>query len=95
MRSPHHARRAVLESLALDEGHCVTPDTFDDGHALYQAACEQGLDVRTGNRTRIACCADSLDLAPNGRTIAFSKDGITYRMNIDGTARKRRRGLRP
>jgi ATP-dependent DNA ligase len=33
-RTPHHARRAVLESLGLNNGHCVTPDTFDGGHAL-------------------------------------------------------------
>lgn len=30
--------------LALSEGHCVTPDTFDDGHALYQAVRAQGLE---------------------------------------------------
>jgi ATP-dependent DNA ligase len=41
MRSPHHARRAVLESLALNARHYMTPDTFDDGHALYQAVCDR------------------------------------------------------
>lgn len=35
----------VPESLALTDGHCVTPDAFEDGHALYQAVCEQGLEV--------------------------------------------------
>jgi bifunctional non-homologous end joining protein LigD len=51
MRSPHHARPAVLESLALNEGHCMTPDTFDDGHALYQAVCEQGIEGVVAKRS--------------------------------------------
>ena len=51
MRSPHHARRAVLESLALNDGHCMTPDTFDDGHALYQTVCEQGLEGVVAKRS--------------------------------------------
>jgi bifunctional non-homologous end joining protein LigD len=41
----------VLESLALNNGHCLTPDTFDDGHALYQAVCEQGLEGVVAKRS--------------------------------------------
>ncbi len=47
-RSPHHARREVLESLALNDGHCITADTFDDGQALYQG----GVRARAGGNRR-------------------------------------------
>jgi bifunctional non-homologous end joining protein LigD len=49
--SRHHARRAVLESLPLKDLHCTTSDTFDDGHALYQAVCEQGLEGIVAKRS--------------------------------------------
>ena len=51
MRSPHHARRTVLESLALNDRHCITPETFSDGPGLYQAACEQGLEGIVAKRS--------------------------------------------
>ena len=51
MRSPHRARRSVLESLALNDGHCLTPDTFDDGQALYDAVCERGLEGIVAKRS--------------------------------------------
>jgi bifunctional non-homologous end joining protein LigD len=51
IRSPHHARRAVLESLALNVTHCMTPDTFEDGRALYAAVCEQGLEGVVARRS--------------------------------------------
>ena len=51
IRGPHHARRAVLKSLALNDRHCTTPETFDDGHALYQAVCEQGLEGVVAKRS--------------------------------------------
>jgi ATP-dependent DNA ligase len=41
----------VLESLALNDGHCLTPDTFDNGHALYQAVCEHGLEGVVAKRS--------------------------------------------
>jgi ATP-dependent DNA ligase len=34
MCSPNESRRSVLESLALDDGHCLTTDTFEDGHGF-------------------------------------------------------------
>jgi bifunctional non-homologous end joining protein LigD len=52
--SPHHARRAVLESLALNDRHCMTPDTFEDGDALYQAVCEHGLEGVVAKRSTSA-----------------------------------------
>jgi bifunctional non-homologous end joining protein LigD len=41
----------VLESLALNDRHCMTPDTFEDGPALYQAVCEQGLEGMVAKRS--------------------------------------------
>jgi bifunctional non-homologous end joining protein LigD len=37
-------RRDRLEQLGLDGPAWMTPDTFDDGHALYNAVCERGLE---------------------------------------------------
>jgi ATP-dependent DNA ligase len=51
MRSPHHARRTVLESLSLNDGRFMTPDAFDDGPALYQAVCERGLEGIVAKRS--------------------------------------------
>jgi bifunctional non-homologous end joining protein LigD len=37
-------RRDRLEKLDLDGPAWMTPDTFDDGHALYNAVCERGFE---------------------------------------------------
>ncbi len=37
-------RRDRLEQFGLDGPAWMTPDTFDDGHALYDAVCERGLE---------------------------------------------------
>jgi bifunctional non-homologous end joining protein LigD len=37
-------RRAILEQLNLEGPAWSTPDTFEDGLALYQAVCERGLE---------------------------------------------------
>ena len=37
-------RRDKLEQLGLDGSAWMTPDIFDDGHALYDAVCERGLE---------------------------------------------------
>ena len=50
-RSPHHARREVLESLALNDGRCITADAFDDGQALFKAVCERGLEGIVAKRS--------------------------------------------
>jgi bifunctional non-homologous end joining protein LigD len=42
--NPYESRRAVLESLDLNGLHWTTPDAFDDGHALFTAVCERGLE---------------------------------------------------
>ena len=43
--------RAVLESLSLNDGHCLIPDTFDDGRSLFQAVCEHGLEGVVAKRS--------------------------------------------
>jgi bifunctional non-homologous end joining protein LigD len=37
-------RRARLDVLALEGPAWSTPDTFEDGQALYAAVCERGLE---------------------------------------------------
>jgi len=37
-------RRAHLEALRLEGPAWSTPETFDDGQALYDAVCERGLE---------------------------------------------------
>lgn len=43
-------RRARLEALQLDGPAWSTPDSFDDGEALYAAVCERGLESVVTNR---------------------------------------------
>jgi bifunctional non-homologous end joining protein LigD len=44
VHQPLANRRARLEELALEGAAWSTPDTFDDGQALYAAVCERGLE---------------------------------------------------
>ena len=39
----HMQRRVTLEALELDGRTWTTPDTFNDGEALWEAVCERGL----------------------------------------------------
>ena len=41
---PHRERRLALEELRLEGPQWRTPETFDDGEALWQAVCEQELE---------------------------------------------------
>ena len=43
-RLPYRERRALLDALDLDTGPWFVTETFDDGEALFQAACENGLE---------------------------------------------------
>ena len=40
---PYRDRRARLEALSLHGPAWMTPDTFDDGAALYASVCNRGL----------------------------------------------------
>lgn len=40
---PYHERRAILDELYLGR-HTQRVDTFDDGEALFSAACTHGLE---------------------------------------------------
>jgi bifunctional non-homologous end joining protein LigD len=43
-RAPYSERRAQLEALNLNGVHWQTPETFDDGHALFDAVCAHELE---------------------------------------------------
>jgi bifunctional non-homologous end joining protein LigD len=44
MRAPYSERRAQLEALDLNGVHWQTPETFDDGEALFEAVCAHELE---------------------------------------------------
>ena len=44
VHQPLGSRRERLEALKLEGSAWSTPDTFDDGQALYAAVCERGLE---------------------------------------------------
>jgi bifunctional non-homologous end joining protein LigD len=44
MAQPYSERRRQLEALNLNGGYWRTPERFDDGHALFEAICEQELE---------------------------------------------------
>jgi bifunctional non-homologous end joining protein LigD len=41
---PYSERRAILEDLSLDGRFWRTPESFDDGAALWEAVCEHDLE---------------------------------------------------
>jgi bifunctional non-homologous end joining protein LigD len=55
-RAPYSERRTQLEALNLDGVHWQTPETFDDGDALFEAVCAHELEgvvaKRRGGRYR-------------------------------------------
>jgi bifunctional non-homologous end joining protein LigD len=51
-RRPYSARRALLDSLALDGDCWRTPEAFDDGPALDRAVCDMGLEGVVAKRRR-------------------------------------------
>lgn len=44
MERPYDERRSILEQLDLQGPYWNVTETFDDGHALYRAVCELGLE---------------------------------------------------
>jgi bifunctional non-homologous end joining protein LigD len=44
MRLPYTKRRAILDDLGLNGRFWRTPQTFDDGAALWEAVCEHELE---------------------------------------------------
>jgi bifunctional non-homologous end joining protein LigD len=51
MRAPYSERRAQLEALSLNGRYWRTPETFDDGEALFEAICERELEGIVAKRT--------------------------------------------
>jgi ATP-dependent DNA ligase len=44
MGQPYRQRRRLLEELELTGPHCLVPESFEDGEALFDAVCEHGLE---------------------------------------------------
>ena len=44
MCNPWSERRALLEELGIERSSVRLADVFDDGHTLYNAVCEHGLE---------------------------------------------------
>jgi bifunctional non-homologous end joining protein LigD len=42
--APYSERRAQLEALNLKGVYWQTPETFDDGHSLFEAVCDHELE---------------------------------------------------
>ena len=49
-REPYRQRREILEDLRLDGPQWKTPETFEDGEALWAAVCEHGLEGLVAKR---------------------------------------------
>ena len=47
---PYSERRTELEALNLNGPYWHTPETFDDGAALFEAVCERELEGIVANR---------------------------------------------
>ena len=54
MRAPYSERRAQLEALDLNGVYWQTPETFDDGDALFDAVCAHELEGVVAKR-RAGC----------------------------------------
>ena len=50
-RAPYSERRAQLEALDLNGVHWQTPETFDDGEALFEAVCAHELEGVVAKRS--------------------------------------------
>ena len=48
---PYSERRSLLEQLGLEGAYWKITEAFDDGHALYAAVCELGLEGVVAKRT--------------------------------------------
>ena len=44
MAKPYHERRRQLEAVNVNGGYWRTPETFDDGPALFDAICKRELE---------------------------------------------------
>ena len=66
LSEPYAKSRAELEALALNDLHWQTPETFDDGEALWEAVCEHELEGVVAKRR-------SSRYAPAGASVAGSR----------------------
>jgi bifunctional non-homologous end joining protein LigD len=52
LSEPYVSRRRILEEMRLDDVQWRTPQTFDDGKALWEAVCEHELEGVVAKRRR-------------------------------------------
>jgi bifunctional non-homologous end joining protein LigD len=78
-------RRDSLEQLGLHGPAWMTPDTFDDGHARYDAVCDRGL---RGHRREVAAC----QLSAGAARLDQGEDPAYWRRPSEMAAMSKRRG---
>jgi bifunctional non-homologous end joining protein LigD len=55
-RAPYSERRAQLEALNLNSVYSQTPETFEDGQALFEAVCAHELEGVVAKGAPAATC---------------------------------------
>jgi bifunctional non-homologous end joining protein LigD len=82
---PHRERRRLLEELRLDGPQWRTPEVFEDGEALWEAVCEQGLEGVVAKRRSGRYLAGR-----SGRIKTKNRDYWRDEMEREGALRSRR-----
>jgi bifunctional non-homologous end joining protein LigD len=80
--APCSERRAALEKLHLHATHWTTSETFEDGHALFAAVCEHGLEGVVAKRV-------SSRYRPNRRGWIKTKNPNYWRLDLEREAMQR------
>jgi len=87
-RSPYEERRQILEELRLDAAQWRTPETFEDGEALWAAVCEHELEGVVAKRLHEAyLCGE--------RKWVKIKNRDYWRYELEREGAFRRRNARP
>ena len=83
---PYGKRRCILEEMQLDDPRWRTPETFEDGKALWDAVCEHALEGVVAKRR-------SGRYSPGERAWIKTKnrDYWRYELEREGAIRSRRR----
>ena len=81
---PYSERRRILEDMQLDGLHWRTPETFDDGRALWTAVCEHGLEGVVAKRR-----AGRYLSGQRGWIKAKNRDYWRYELEREGAIRAR------
>ena len=85
MRAPYSERRAQLEALDLNGVHWQTPETFDDGEALFEAVCAHELEGVVAKRL-----TGRYQPGRSGWIKTKNREYWRYEMEREGAPRSRR-----